>query len=256
MLSLIGLGLEKGDISIRAMDCLKNADVILIERYTLPTPKEYVDYLEKETGKSIHEITRSSLEDEVKTTLEQAQNYKLAILVSGDPLIATTHHIILEAARKMGIETEVYHAPSIFTAAIGESGLDIYKFGPTATIPSWSEKYEPTSFLEIIDRNLKNSQHTLVLLDVDPINKRTLSVEEAIEILKKADERKDYGLFENETKILILCDISSEKQKIVYCDINDSRIGEALSSETRRTALIIPSGLSFAEEELVSAFKL
>ena len=38
-----------------------------------------------------------------------------------------------------GVKLSIAYLP----AAIGESGLDIYKFGPTATIPRISERYKP-----------------------------------------------------------------------------------------------------------------
>ncbi|HUB92705.1 MAG TPA: diphthine synthase [Candidatus Saccharimonadales bacterium] len=257
MLYLIGLGLSQKDISLKGLQALKTADKIYIERYTLPISQEYVSFLESETQKKIVELKRRDLEDQRKATIADAANSTVAILVPGDPLVATTHHIILEAARELGIEMATYHAPSIFSVAIGESGLDIYKFGPTTTIPFWSAKYKPTSFIDVIKRNLENNQHTLVLLDVDPVEGKTMSSGDAIALLEKADERKGKGTITDKRKILIICEAGTAEQEILYTNMADTKIEKAQRRlEGKRTCLIIPAELSFAEEELVSAFKI
>ena len=62
----------------------------------------------------------------------------MAILVGGDPLMATTHKIFIHRGERQKVETEIVHANSIITTAIGESGLDFYGFGAPCTIPKWS----------------------------------------------------------------------------------------------------------------------
>lgn len=257
MLLLVGLGLEKGDISVKGLEAIKTSDKVYAERYTLPTPNEYLEYIEEQTGKKVIEIQRKDLEDQVKTTLQPASESDMAILVPGDPLVATTHHIIIDAATEMGIETRTFHAPSIFSAAIGESGLDIYKFGPTTTIPFWSAKYKPVSFIDVIKRNLENGQHTLVLLDVDPLAKKTMSAPDAIDLLLKADEKKGDEIFTKGRRILILCEVGSKDQEILYTNIGNVEKSQAQKRfEGKRTCLIIPANPSFAEEKLISAFTL
>lgn len=246
MLLLVGLGLEEGCISAKAISSLKKADKILVERYTLPITDSYLSMIEKETGKKAEEITRQDLEDNIKKTLGQGVSKTLAILVPGDPLIATTHHTIIDVAKEMEIETKIYHSSSIFTAAIGESGLDIYKFGPTTTIPFWTDKYKPTSFIGAIKKNLDNGEHTLVLLDIDAENQKTMSAGEALTILKKAEETRG-SIFKKESRILILCDIGSDQQKILYTSPSQKKATEGLTG--KKTSLIIPAKMNFAEEE-------
>ena len=52
------------------------------------------------------------------------------------------------------MEVEVVHSNSVLTAAIGESGLDFYRFGAIATIPKWSAHYTPVSFYETLQKNM------------------------------------------------------------------------------------------------------
>ena len=63
MLLLIGLGLESKDISVRGVEALRRASKILLEKYTTPMEEEYVEYLEKESGKKIVLVKRSELEE-------------------------------------------------------------------------------------------------------------------------------------------------------------------------------------------------
>lgn len=256
MLSIIGLGLDIGDISYKGIKAIRDANIVLMESYTLPLPSGYLDFLEKESGKEIAAIDRKGLEDNVAITVEPAKDSNLAILVPGDPLIATTHHIIIEAARKIGAETQTIHSSSIFTAGIGESGLDIYRFGPTTTVPFWSSKYKPVSFIDVIKRNLENNQHTLVLLDVDASAGMTMSYADAILLIKKAEEKRGATVIGNR-KIIILCEIGTESQNIIYTETENlklQRLEKRLAS--KRTALIIPADMNFAEKALVMNFEL
>ena len=117
MLSIIGLGLDIGDISLKGLDAIKEADSVLIEIYTLPLPSGYIEMLEKETGKKITKIDRKALEEEVGETVAPSAVSDIALLVPGDPLVATTHHIIIAAARNAGAEIRIIHSASIFTAS-------------------------------------------------------------------------------------------------------------------------------------------
>lgn len=245
---LIGLGLGLKDISYRAAEDLEEAEKIYLEDYTTPIDKEYKAFLSEKAKKPITQISRPSLEEKIKETLKEAEHKKIAILAAGDPLIATTHHIILDEAAKKGIKVKVYHAQSIFTAAIGESGLDIYRFGPTTTIPFWSEKYKPTSFIETIKNNLKNKEHTLVLVDISHENKMTMGMDEALRLLILAD--KDKNTLNEGTKILVLGNIGHEDQSIIYSRISDTHKDQVKDKMlNKRICMIIPAEPNFAEEE-------
>ena len=141
MIALIGIGLGARDISVKSIDFIRSADTVIMDSYTSTIGKESIDFIIKETGKEPKKEPRSAFEDNLKDTVKMARDKSMAILVIGDPLIATTHHIILDEARKQGIKTAVFHSASIFSAAIGESGLDIYKFGPSTTVPFFRDGY-------------------------------------------------------------------------------------------------------------------
>ena len=255
MLLLIGLGLDTKDISVNALEALKKADTVLLEQYTAFIPDAYITYLKAESGKDIRIIGRSDAEENARPTLEAARVTDLAVLVPGDPLIATTHHsTLLNTARKMGIPFRIYHAPSVLSAAIGESGLDVYKFGMIVTIAFWSKNYRPTSFLDYINKNLKNSEHSLVLLDLGADNgKRPMSLEEAAELLRAAESEKGYGIVDDGLRLLVMGDIGRESQEIAYISLGEvSRVSSRFGGKI--LTLIIPSVLTFAEEESLKKY--
>jgi len=66
-------------------------------------------------------------------------------------------------AKKQGIDVKVIHNASIMNA-VAACGLQLYNFGETVSIPLWEENWQPTSFIEKIQRNKSNGLHTLCLL--------------------------------------------------------------------------------------------
>ena len=112
-------------------------------------------------------------------------------------------------------------SPSIFSAGIGESGLDIYKFGPTTTVPFWSEHYKPTSFMGVLSKNMSNSEHTLVLLDIDQIKGAPMSIKQAAAIINNSNKEK---VLRPDTKVLVLADIGREGQTISYTEFSKLEI--------------------------------
>ena len=203
------------------------------------------------TGKKVVQVARKGFEDNVGKTIEGAKNTDIAILVIGDPLVATTHHIILQEARRQGIQYQVFHSSSIFSAAIGESGLDIYKFGPTTTVPFWYSNYKPTSFVDVIEKNLKNGQHTLLLLDINQTSLEPMGLEDAASIMG-ASMHKGGGL-SRDTRLLVMGDIGRDSQKVAYAKVEFLR---AMASGFKGMVLcmIIPGKTNFAEDDELSRF--
>jgi diphthine synthase len=78
---------------------------------------------------------------------------------------ATTHTDLVLRAWKRKIPTEVIHNASIMNA-IGCTGLQLYSFGHTVSIPFWTESWKPDSFYDRIKANKQLGLHTLCLLDI------------------------------------------------------------------------------------------
>ncbi len=242
------MGLGTKDLSALALEEIKEADDLLIETYTSFIPKEYADFIEKQAGRKPVPVTRKDLEEGLRQTVANAKDKKVVLLVPGDPLIATTHSIILNEARAQKVRCKVIHAPSVFSIAIGESGLDVYKFGPTVTIPFWSERYKPRSFIDAINRNIRNGQHTLVLLDIDHKNGRPMSISEAASIISDALKDAELPALKDDSEIVVLANLGREDQKVV-CAALSKAAGLSKELEGKVLSLIVPGELSFSERE-------
>lgn len=97
--------------------------------------------------------------------IDELDHGDVALVVYGDPLIATTHHTLLLEARRRGHKTEVLHGISAICAVISMSGLQVYRFGPTVTIPKMEKGFQPLSPAHKIDFNRRHNLHTLALVD-------------------------------------------------------------------------------------------
>src|SRR5438132_6765467 len=188
-LTFIGLGLndEKG-ITLEGLEEARRADSVYGEFYTNIMPNLDLKRLEKEIGKKVEVVDRSQLEDEGgKKVLTAASTKRVAFLVPGDPLIATTHISLRLSLAKMGIASRVVHAPSIVSAACGATGLQSYKFGKSITIPR--DQPLPRSVLDTISDNSDRGLHTLILLDVQAGKISQMSIRDAITKMTTADPR-------------------------------------------------------------------
>lgn len=210
MLALVGLGIN-GDLTLRGIELIKRAEEVYAEFYTGILEESWKKRIEELSGKRIVVLDREKLESSF--LVEKAKKKRIVLLTVGDPLAATTHCTHLYDAKKKGIKVEIVHNSSIFSAAPGKCGLQHYKFGKTATLAYWKKNYEPTSALEIVEWNLKNGLHTLLLLDLDKelgamdaktaflqiekigkkIGKRTISNLAVISRLGWKDEKINYG---------------------------------------------------------------
>ena len=185
--AFIGLGLndEKG-LTIEGLEEARNATSVFAEFYTNTMPGLDRMQLELLLGKRVVVLSRVQLEDEGgKRIVEAAEQGKVAFLVPGDPMIATTHiSVRLELAKK-GIPSKIIHGPSVTSAVCGATGLQSYKFGKSITLPQ--EPSVPGSLLETVHENQERGLHTLILLDVRPEIGQQLTIGKAAEKLVVAD---------------------------------------------------------------------
>jgi len=208
MLLLVGLGLDVGDFTVKALDALKTADVIYYEDYTSPIPYEVIDYIRKLLpGKTIERLERPDLEERaLEKLVKPAKSRNVAVLVSGDPFSATTHTSVFLDAMQEKVECRIHHAPSILTA-VSECGLQLYKFGRTVTLPSSGGC--PKSVYEFIVGNKDAGLHTLVLLDVG------MSVVAALRALLEADRGRVFS------DVVVLARAGTLTQKIFLGSLNE-----------------------------------
>ena len=181
--SIIGLGLndERG-ISLEGLEEAKRSNFVFAEFYTNAMPRLNLDRLESLIGKRVRILGRTQLEEENGAQLSEAAGEgRVALLVPGDPMIATTHVALRISLSKLGIETRIFHAASIMSAICGATGLQSYKFGKSVTIPR--DNPLPKSVIDTISENSVRGLHTLLLLDVKTETKVQLTIKDSIEKL-------------------------------------------------------------------------
>lgn len=202
--------------------------------------------LEKLIGKKIIILKREDLEEKSEKILEQAKNKRVVVFVPGDPLIATTHISLISDAKKEGIDTNIIHNASIISA-IGETGLHVYKFGPTVTIP-FQEKIkseQSSSVISTINDNLKRGLHTLLLLDIDVEKNNFMTPNEAIKFLSESELKID--------RIIVFCRAGSDKPVIIYGKV-ENLIKRDFADPP--FVIVVPGKLHFTEREYIETFEI
>jgi diphthine synthase len=247
---LIGLG--PGDLQQMtgsALVAAKNADYRFLEGYTALLPPSELENMESVLG-SWELRMRSAVEDPTEL-LSLAKTAKVALLVVGDPLQATTHVDLQIRCQEMNIPCHVEHGVSITTIVTGAVGLQSYRFGRQCTFAYPYGDYLPTSPLEIIVANKSRDLHTLVLLDLDPTGmgegeQVPMTPKVAVEVLHKMANKLDQDV---DDWVLVLCsDMGTSDAKI--------RIGGADEiariDEGRIHCLVVPANLHEVEENALS----
>jgi diphthine synthase len=215
VLYIIGLGLhDEKDVTVRGLELIKSSDKVFLESYTsvLSIGKER---LERFYGRDdIIIADRDFVECHAEEIYLPAKNGIVSFLVVGDPVCATTHSDIIIRARGEDVKVEVVHNASAM-GAVGCSGLQLYNFGQTVSIPYFDENWRPTSFYPKIKYNRRGGMHTLCLLDIkvkEPdfeamkrgktvyLPPRFMTVNESSEQLIETEQlRKDSAYVTNET---------------------------------------------------------
>jgi diphthine synthase len=248
-LVFIGLGLhDENDITIKGLDEAKNSDVLFTESYTSRLKKGAIEKLEEQIGKEMIVLSREEVEGG-EVILHEAREKRVAFLVPGDPMSATTHVDLRIRAQNEGIRTKVICGVSVVTAATGLLGLQSYKFGRTTTIPFRQKGYFPSSPYEAIKRNKEMGLHTLVLLDLKE-DGETMTVGEALDYLKELEEKEKGDVLTEESLVCALGDVGSDEPEVV-CD----RMGELAQGKFSSNifCLVIPGDLHFMEKEALQA---
>jgi len=221
MLYFVGLGLVPTDISYKALNILKKVKKIYFDSYTSLSP-EPLNILGEDVIRKIKIVDRSILEGEKSLEIiEEARNSDVAIMVIGDPFIATTHISLRIEAEKRGIKTKVVYAPSIYSTAISLSGLQVYKFGKSCTIVYLEERYKPVYPYIVLLENLARGLHTFFFLDFKKEENKAMKVSEAIEILLDFD--KEYGVLSDPSLGIALARLGSTSEKIVVDSLENLR---------------------------------
>lgn len=236
MLYLIGLGLNEKGISKQGMLTIEKCAKVYLEGYTVDFPYD----IEKELNlsKKIEVLERKDVESNM--LIKEARGRKIALLVYGSPLFATTHMSLIQDAHAQKVRTKVIYSASVFDG-LAETGLQLYKFGKISSMPKWHGDYEPDSFLEFVEQNQSIKAHSLILVDIG------LQFKKALSQLEMAAHKKNMKL----DKILVCSRIGAEGKQIFYATTEVLRKKDIESP----FCFVIPSEMHFLEKEVVEGFE-
>jgi len=247
-LVLIGLGLfDEKDISLRGLEEARKADMVFAEFYTSLMPGLSLQKLEELIERRISVISRQTLEEENgKPILQEARKEKVAFLVPGDPLIATTHVDLRIRAEKQGIRTRVIHGTSIVSAVMGLSGLQNYKYGRSVTIPFLEKGFASETPYKVILENRVMGLHTLCYLDIKAEEQRYMAMKEGLQLLLDMEKQKKRHVITLNTLVLGVARAGSDNPMVkagYVGDIMNYDFGDPPHT------LIFPAKLHFMEAE-------
>lgn len=249
-LHIIGIGLNtEKDITLKGLEILRQCDKIYLENYTSLLQCSVSD-LEKLYGKKVISADRITTEQKDQEIVEEARKKDVAFLVVGDPFSATTHIELFKLAKEKNVPVKVIHNASILTA-VGITGLQLYKFGQTTSIPFLEEHPNLETPYNVLKENQERGLHTLFLLDLKPEKNKFMTVNEALDILEKIEERKKQNLIKKDTLVVGCARLSSDDalikagplEKIKKCNFGKPP-----------HCLIIPGKMHFMEEELLQLY--
>lgn len=226
MLYLIGLGLNVAGISQQGLEAVNRCEKVYLEFYTVDFPYSKKE-LEKILGKEVILADRDFVES--LKIVEAAKDADIALLVYGSPLTATTHISLIQEAKKQNIEVKIIHNASIFDA-VAETGLQIYKFGKTTSIPG----FEAEGFIEVIKENLGIGAHSLILVDIG------MGFENALERLRNT------GI----DKLVVCSALGTHDSRIYYGTLKELETKKV----KRPFCIIIPGKMHFIEKEILEDF--
>lgn len=242
MLWFVGLGIYgPRDLGARALEILSNVDKVYFEKYTSPISEADIDSLQQTLKKEIEVVPRWLIEDG-RAILEAARNSNIALLVYGDPMIATTHLELRIRAEKEGIRTKIVHAPSSITSIVGECGLHIYKIGRIITMVS--EAQAATSVYYTIYSNLVAGNHTLLLLEYNQEKNFFLKPNDALKMLLECETDQKHDVISEDVFAAVASRIGGDNQQITC-----GRIASLLQCDFGEPphSLIVTGSLHFTE---------
>lgn len=250
-LYMIGLGLgNEKDITVNGLEAIKKSGSVYLESYTskLDATKKK---LEEFYGKEIILADRELVEKKSEEILDKAKKGNVSFLVIGDVFGATTHTDLMTRAKKEKIEVKILHNASIMNV-IAETGLQLYKFGKTTSIPFQEGTYIAETPYDILKENHLIGAHTLFLLDLRPELGKYMSVSEAISHLMKIELKRNEKIFKENT-LTIGCARLGQKDQVIKYGPAKSILKEDFGDAPH--CLIVPGKLHFMEEEFLKQFE-
>ena len=211
-----------------------------------------LENLMKTIIKPVELLSRRDVEEDAENKiLSKARSGKVAFLVAGDPMVATTHVDLRLRAERAGIRTRIIHGASISSAAAGVTGLQSYKFGRTVTVPISPSSELPESVYIGLKVNFEAGLHSLILLEINVDSAQHVTIAHAIEKLLAFSARTNDRLITSKTLLVGLARLEAPDMMV-----RASTAAELMRLDFGRPpyCLVFPSRLHFVEAEALQIF--
>ena len=152
------------DISLRALETLKEVDLILCEdtRHSL----KLLDFYQiKKPLKSYHKFNEKERVEEIVNLLNEAKNIAV-ISDAGTPVISDPGNVLSTALRERGVDFTVIPGATAFVPALILSGLDASNFTFVGFLPEKNKDRE-----EVIEKVRENLQTLIFYSAPHDVNK-------------------------------------------------------------------------------------
>jgi len=245
-LIFVGVGLTGLGLTIEGLRAAREADEVFADSYTSLLPEGSLEQLEEVIGRSVKPLSRGDLEGEGALKLvELARDKRVALLVAGDPFIATTHVALRVEAFKRGVKTSYIPSASIQSVIPGLTGLSSYKFGRSATVVYPDKGLNHAAYEAVRDNQLRGL-HTLLYLDLEVERSRAMTISQALQLLLEVEEERREGVIDGEKLV-----VGVARACWPSCLVKALRVREALSFDFGPPphVLVFPGSLHFMEVE-------
>ncbi|WP_456482635.1 diphthine synthase [Methanopyrus sp.] len=236
-LYLVGGGLSGvRDLTLRALEVLASVELILVDTYTSVYNVNEADLkpLLNEFGGD-PEVRMCSRRDLEERFFDLCEGYdRVALLSPGDPMAATTHMALVIEAVDRGWEVDIINGVSVFTAAPSKSGLELYRFGRTATIPLNVRSVYP---YDVLESNRRAGLHTLFLLEVGE-DGEFVSVADAARYLLEVEREEGRGVLDPSDLAIAVMRLGFEDELVAWGTLEEISDWEAGDPPQ---ALILPA---------------
>ncbi len=251
-LYIIGIGIFPDYLTVRAIEVLRKVSHIFLECYTSALPiDELKKVLYEHVGeKALEILTRKDIEEDncIKILKRLDSGQDVALLVPGDPMIATTHSYIRVLVRKKGHEVVIIHGVSILNSVISFLGLSPYRFGPVATVTYPRMGVYSERPYDVTKDNLARNLHTILLLDIRD-DGGFMTVLEAVEILRELEKRRREGVFVEDRVIIGVARLGYPDQRVCIMRLRDADKASGLGDPPH--TVVVPARLAEYEAEVL-----
>lgn len=187
------------DLSPRAVETLKNSDLILVEdtRQTI----KLLNYFDIKTKMvSYHKFNENKRTEEIIQDLKNGKNISL-VSDAGTPCISDPGYILVKCARENGINVIGVPGCSAFVTALSVGGLDTSSFTFYGFVPSENKEkkalYEDIKYSGVSTKILYESPKRILKLLKELINEIPGSIVCVCSELTKLHEKSFYGKIED-----------------------------------------------------------